>query len=165
MEISPQLCDITACRTDAIINAANSNLLRGSGVCGAIFAAAGPELDQACLDLGGCEVGQAKTTPGFLLAAKYIIHTVGPVYKDGKSGEPELLAGCYRNSLAEADRLQLKSAAFPAVSTGIFGYPARPAAEIAVSTIKSTKDSSLELVVLSAFDKATLEIYEELLAE
>jgi O-acetyl-ADP-ribose deacetylase (regulator of RNase III) len=156
--------DITKLHEDAIVNAANEHLAPGAGVCGAIFRAAGSsELEAACLDLGSCEVGDAKATPGFRLPAKWIIHAVGPVYVDGKGGEPELLASCYRRSLEVADQLGARSIAFPAISTGIFGYPAREAADIAVKTVRGTH-AKVGRIVLVAFDVATKELYDELLA-
>jgi O-acetyl-ADP-ribose deacetylase (regulator of RNase III) len=154
--------DITVEQVDAIVNAANRHLLRGAGVCGAIFAAAGPELDEACAALGGCEVGDAVITPGFELAARLIVHTVGPVWHGGTEGEPELLASCYRRSIEVARGAGVRSIAFPAISTGIFGYPPGPAAQIAVATVRAAE--GLDLVRLVAFDDETFARYEELLA-
>jgi O-acetyl-ADP-ribose deacetylase (regulator of RNase III) len=161
--------DITTASVDAIVNAANSALQRGGGVCGAIFAAAGPELDRACAAIGGCATGDAVVTPGFALPARWIVHTVGPVWHGGGSGEPELLASCYRRSLAVAHGAGATSIAFPAISTGIFGYPARDAAEIAVETLRTASASrsgsaGLDLAQLVAFDRATLDIFEQLLS-
>ena len=130
--------DITSQDVDVIVNAANSSLLGGGGVDGAIHRASGPELVEHCRRLGGCRTGEAKATPGFRLAARWVIHTVGPVWRGGQQGEPELLASCYRSVLACADQVEAASLAFPAISTGIFGYPVEPAARIAVSTIRST---------------------------
>jgi O-acetyl-ADP-ribose deacetylase len=127
--------DITALDVDAIVNAANKMLAPGGGVCGAIHRASGPELAKACAELGGCETGDAKITPGFRLPARYVIHTVGPVWEGGESGEDRLLAACYRNSLALAAEHGLVSIAFPAISTGIFGFPPARAARIAVATV------------------------------
>jgi len=154
--------DITLETTDAIVNAANSSLLGGGGVDGAIHRAAGPELLAACRDLGGCPTGEAKTTPGFRLAARWVIHTVGPVWQGGGTGEPGLLASCYRRSLDEADRVGVRSIAFPAISTGVYGYPAEPAARVAVDTVRST-GSLVELIRFVCFDDATAEIYRTLL--
>jgi O-acetyl-ADP-ribose deacetylase (regulator of RNase III) len=156
--------DITTLEVDAIVNAANSALAEGGGVCGAIFRAAGRhELAAACAAAGGCPPGQARATPGFRLPARWIVHTVGPVWRGGSEGEPEVLASCYRSSLAVAGELGARSIAFPAISTGIFGYPAGEAARAAVATL-STTDTPVERVVLVAFDRATLRTYEALLA-
>jgi O-acetyl-ADP-ribose deacetylase (regulator of RNase III) len=154
--------DITRERVDAIVNAANSSLMGGGGVDGAIHRAAGAELRAACAALGGCPVGEARATPGFRLPARWIIHTVGPVWSGGGRGEPELLASCYRSSLAAAAELGARSVAFPAISTGIYGYPAPDAARIAVDTLRSTP-ASVELARLVAFDDRTLDLYRELL--
>ena len=154
--------DITKEQTDAIVNAANPALARGAGVCGAIFAAAGPELDEACARLGGCETGDAKATPGFALPARWIIHTPGPVWRGGNHGEPELLASCYRRSLAVADEIGARSVAFPAISTGIFGYPLDGATEIAVRTCRDAT-TDVEIIRFVCFDAATLAAYEKVL--
>ena len=151
--------DITAEDVDAIVNAANTSLLGGGGVDGAIHRAAGSELVEACRPLGGCKTGDAKATPGFRLPARWVIHTVGPVWRGGSAGEPELLASCYRRSLDVADELGARSVAFPAISTGVYGYPAEEAATIAVDTIRSAT-TSVELVKLVAFDDRTLALYE-----
>jgi O-acetyl-ADP-ribose deacetylase len=154
--------DITTLRVDAIVNAANSTLARGGGVCGAIFAAAGPELDDACAALGGCPTGDARITPGFRLAARFVVHAVGPVWGGGGQGEAELLASAYRRAAEVAREAGATSIAFPAISTGIYGYPAADAAEIAVGTLR---ESAGDLdVTLVAFDAATYERYEALLA-
>ena len=163
MRIEVSQGDITAERVDAIVNAANSSLLGGGGVDGAIHRAAGPELLAACRPLGGCATGDAKATPGFRLPARWVIHTVGPVYRDGRSGEPELLASCYRRSLEVADELGAASVAFPAISTGVYGYPKEEAARIAVATLRAGA-GAVELVRLVAFDAATKALYERELA-
>ena len=155
--------DITRERVDAIVNAANSHLARGGGVCGAIFAAAGPELDAACAALGGCATGDAVLTPGFRLPARFVVHTVGPVWRGGHDGEPELLARCYRRSLEVAAAAGARSIAFPAISTGIFGYPAVAAAGIAVATTRAHA-GALE-ARLVAFDDETYDLYRSLLSD
>jgi O-acetyl-ADP-ribose deacetylase (regulator of RNase III) len=168
MTVSPPLIeavrgDITAETVDAIVNAANARLAGGGGVDGAIHRAAGAaELHAACAALGGCEPGDAKATPGLALAAPWIIHTVGPVWHGGRSGEPEILASCYRRSLAVADELGARSIAFPAISTGVYGYPPELAAAVAVSTVAET-ESDVELVRMVAFDDATHGHYRRLL--
>lgn len=151
--------DITAEDVDAIVNAANSSLLGGGGVDGAIHRSAGPELVQACRALGGCTTGDAKATPGFRLPARWVIHTVGPVWRGGTAGEAELLASCYRRSLEVAEGIGARSVAFPAISTGVYGYPAEEAAALAIDTIRATP-TSVELVRLVAFDDRTLALYE-----
>ena len=143
--------DITKQRVDAIVNAANTSLLGGGGVDGAIHRAAGPKLLEACRPLNGCPTGDAKTTPGFNLPAKWVIHAVGPVWHGGKRGEDEQLASCYRRSLEEADRVGAKSVAFPAISTGAYRFPPERAAQIAVRTLRSTP-ARIDLVRLVAFD-------------
>jgi O-acetyl-ADP-ribose deacetylase (regulator of RNase III) len=156
--------DITAQEVDAVVNAANQALAGGGGVDGAIHRAAGHrELQEACQALGGCPTGDAKATPGFRLAARWIIHAVGPRWRGGDKGEPEALASCYRRSLELADELGATSVAFPAISTGIYGYPSEAAARIAVDTIRSTP-TGVELVRLVAFDEATHRLYVELLS-
>ena len=151
--------------TDAIVNAANTSLAPGGGVCGAIHRAAGPELALACRRLGGCATGDAKATPGFELPARWVIHAVGPVWHGGDQGESELLASCYRRCLEVArDLPNCHSVAFPAISTGIYGYPPRPAAEIAVTTLRAGDDAWFHDLVLVAFDGGTYDTYLELLA-
>src|SRR5215470_359760 len=155
--------DITTEDVDAVVNAANSGLARGGGVCGAIFAAAGPELDAACAALSGCPTGDAKATPGFRLPARWIIHAVGPVWHGGDTGEPDLLASAYRRSLAVADEIGARSVAFPAISTGIYGYPLDPATDIAVRTCTEA-DTVVERIKFVCFDTTTLASYQRALA-
>ena len=154
--------DITKLEVDAIVNAANSSLLGGGGVDGAIHRAAGPELLAECRTLGGCKTGEAKVTSGYNLPARYVIHTVGPVWRGGTDGEPELLAFCYRRSLELANQLKLKSIAFPAISTGIYGFPKQQAATIAVKEVRSNL-GNLDRVLFVCFDSETAEIYRKLL--
>jgi O-acetyl-ADP-ribose deacetylase (regulator of RNase III) len=156
--------DITTLAVDAIVNAANSSLLGGGGVDGAIHRAAGPELLAECRSLRGCHTGEAKLTRGYGLPAKFVIHTVGPVWQGGVAGEAALLAGCYRNSLALANERGLESIAFPAISTGVYGYPKDEAARIAVDTVRKFAGGSLREVVFCCFSEDDRERYEQLLA-
>jgi O-acetyl-ADP-ribose deacetylase (regulator of RNase III) len=156
--------DITTLEVDAVVNAANSALAGGGGVDGAIHHAAGAELDEACARLGGCDTGDAKATPGFRLPARWIIHTVGPRWRGGGAGEADALASCYRRSLEVADELGARTVAFPAISTGIYGYPAEEAAAVAVAALRSAP-TDVEVVTLVAFDDRTLSLYRRLLED
>ncbi len=159
--------DITTLAVDAIVNAANSSLLGGGGVDGAIHRAAGPELVNECRMLGGCKTGDAKLTGGHRLPARFVIHTVGPVWNGGTNGEPELLSACYRNSLSVATSHDVSSIAFPSISTGIYGYPVEAAAEIAVTTCRNFLDEKatpVTEVIFCCFSDSDLAIYESLLA-
>ena len=154
--------DITQCDVDAIVNAANSSLLGGGGVDGAIHRAAGPDLVHECRILAGCKTGQAKITKGYRLPARFIIHTVGPVWRGGTNGEPELLASCYRSSLELARKHELRTVAFPAISTGIFGYPLPAAAEVAAATVAAevlATPEAFDRIVFVCFDETATEIF------
>lgn len=157
--------DITKLKVDAIVNAANSTLLGGGGVDGAIHRAAGKELLAECRTLNGCDTGDAKITNGYNLLAKFVIHTVGPVWHGGRSGEPEKLASCYRRSLEVAIENGIKTIAFPNISTGVYGYPKKEAAEIATKTVLSFLNSKneFELVIFCVFDDENFMIYRNLL--
>ncbi len=163
MRIEAVQGDITRQQVAAIVNAANQSLLGGGGVDGAIHRAAGPQLLAECRTLGGCPTGDAKATAGYDLPARWVIHTVGPRWRGGDGGEADLLASCYRWSLAVADELGAGSMAFPGISTGIYGYPKDEAATVAVDTIRSVV-TAVELVRLVAFDEQTLRLFEERLA-
>lgn len=156
--------DITKLETDAVVNAANETLLGGGGVDGAIHRAAGKELLAECRTLGGCSTGQAKLTKGYLLPANYVIHTVGPVWHGGEQGEPELLADCYRNSLLLAQENGIKSIAFPAISTGVYGYPKEKAAVVAVNTILEFLETYDMDVILTAFSDMDEQLYQQLIS-
>lgn len=159
------LADITTLEVDAIVNAANSSLLGGGGVDGAIHRAAGPELLSACRLLGGCQTGDAKITRGFRLPAKFVIHTVGPVWHGGQESEPELLASCYRTAMQLANDYGARSIAFPSISTGIYGYPMEQAAPVAIDAVRSSLDqtSSVEAVFFCCFSDNDLNTYSILI--
>jgi O-acetyl-ADP-ribose deacetylase len=155
--------DITRLKVDAIVNAANSSLLGGGGVDGAIHRAAGPDLLAECRLLGGCKTGEAKATKAHNLPAKYVIHTVGPIWRDGHD-EARLLASCYRKSLETADNLKVRSIAFPAISTGIYGFPKQRAARIAVNEARKYK-GDVETIFFVCFDAETADMYRKLLSQ
>ena len=159
--LTAQIIDITTLAVDAIVNAANEQLAPGGGVCGAIHRAAGPELARACAKLRPCPTGEARITAGFRLPAKYVIHAVGPVFSGGGSGEARLLASAYRSALQLASDRGLQSVAFPAISTGIYGYPLQAATDVAVATVRAAADanSSVEQVIFACFSPEALEAY------
>ncbi len=157
--------DITRLEVDAVVNAANTSLLGGGGVDGAIHRAAGPELMEACRRWGGCPVGEARITPGFRLPAKFVIHTVGPVWRGGRRGEDDLLAGCYRNSLACAAAHEVRTIAFPCISTGVYRFPKPRAARIAVETIRECLPGHpvIERVIFVCYGEEDLSFYRAIL--
>ncbi len=159
--------DITALKVDAIVNAANTSLLGGGGVDGAIHRAAGPGLLEECKTIGGCSTGEAKITSAYNLPAKFVIHTVGPVWRGGNNDEDQLLADCYNNSLRIAENMKLNTIAFPNISTGVYGFPKERAASIAIREVKDflDKNKEIEKVIFIIFDKENLEIYRKLVEE
>jgi len=163
MNLKAQLVDITTLDVDAIVNAANEQLAPGGGVCGAIHRAAGPGLAAACAQIGFCPTGEARLTPGFLLPARFVIHAVGPIWRGGSSGEAELLARAYRSSLQIAHERNLRTIAFPAISTGIYGYPLQPATNIAVATARDVEqaDSPLQEIIFACFSQEVLDAYRQ----
>lgn len=162
--IRPIHGDITQLQVDAIVNAANATLLGGGGVDGAIHRAAGPELVEACRSLGGCPTGEARITPGFRLPAKWVIHTVGPVWHGGKRGEAQLLESCYRSSLRLALEHNVRTVAFPSISTGAYGYPKRQAAKIAITVMREYEQRFVEIIPC-CFSEADFRLYSDLLAD
>lgn len=163
VEIEVLQGDITKLKVDAIVNAANCSLLGGGGVDGAIHRAAGRELLMACMKFGGCQTGEARITPGFKLPAKFVIHTPGPIYKDGLHGEPELLRSCYENSMKLAEENGCETVAFSAISTGVYGYPKKAATEIAVKTVREYPTQNVKKVIFCCFGEDMLKIYQKVL--
>jgi O-acetyl-ADP-ribose deacetylase (regulator of RNase III) len=161
VQIEARLADITTLAVDAIVNAANTALVPGGGVCGAIHRAAGPELAAACAKVAPCPTGEARLTPGFRLPARVVIHTVGPMWHGGNAGEPELLASAYRSSLTLAQREEVESIAFPAISTGVYAYPLADATTIAVETVRAAlvHPGSLRRLIFACFNQAALNAY------
>lgn len=161
VRLRARVVDITTLDVDAIVNAANDALAPGGGVCGAIHRAAGPGLAAACATIGGCPTGEARLTPGFRLPARWVIHAVGPVWRGGRAGEAGLLASAYRSSLRLAEAQGLRSIAFPAISTGIYGYPLREATEVAVRTVRTALEegSSVAEVTFACFGEEALAAY------
>jgi O-acetyl-ADP-ribose deacetylase (regulator of RNase III) len=160
------LGDITKLKVDAIVNAANTSLLGGGGVDGAIHRAAGPELLEECRKIGGCPTGEARITKGYRLPAKHVIHTVGPVWRGGKNGEEKLLQNCYIKSVELAERNRIKTLAFPSISTGAYGFPVEKAAPIALRTVRHSleKAKSLERVVFVCFSMTDYDVYQKALS-
>ena len=161
MHLSADLADITTLDVDAIVNAANSSLAPGGGVCGAIHRAAGPQLARACAAVAPCETGDARITPGFNLPARFVIHAVGPVWRGGSEGEPNQLASAYRRSLQLASEHDLTTVAFPAISTGIFGYPLREATRVAVEAVRdfAGAHTSIAHVIFACFNDEAIQAY------
>jgi len=161
--LSAVRADITTLPVDAIVNAANKTLLGGGGVDGAIHRAAGPELLQECRLLNGCQTGDAKITKGYRLPARYVIHTVGPIWQGGTKGEPDLLASCYRRSIEVARANPIVTLAFPSISTGVYGYPVELAASVAVATVAATATDGIAEIIFCCFSENDREIYHHLL--
>lgn len=163
LEIEVIQGDITKLKVDAIVNAANRSLLGGGGVDGAIHRAAGRELLEACRVFGGCETGEARITPGFKLPAKYVIHTPGPIFRDGFHGEPEQLKNCYLNSMKLAEENGCETVAFSAISTGVYGYPKKEATEIAIWAVRNYPVQKVKKVIFCCFGEDMLKIYQDVL--